>query len=86
MQYFSDGGPGPATKLLRVDYDGPLDDMDSIHPFGDSKAERWSPRDGWQPSPTATSDILWSGWLSRISESEVPTVEDQLRARAATRT
>lgn len=55
--------------------------MDDIHAFSDAPAERWSPCDGWFPSPTATVDILQGGWLGRIDEGEVPVVQDQLRAR-----
>jgi hypothetical protein len=79
MQYFSDGG----NKLIRVHFDGAVNDIDSMHAFGSAGAQRWAASDGWQPCPTAQSDILWSGWLERITEGEVPVVQARLRAEAA---
>jgi hypothetical protein len=75
MQYFSDG----RNKLIRVHYDDDVTTMEQMHAFSDAKAEGWSARDGWQPSPTATSDILQSGWLERIADSEVPAEQARMR-------
>jgi len=38
--YYGDGGPGPHTKLLRVDYDGD----DEVKSWWGSPAYRWAPR------------------------------------------
>jgi len=79
MQYFSDGG----NKLIRVHFDGAVDDLDSMHAFADAKAESWAARDGWQHSPSATSDIMQSGWLERIAEGQVPVEQARMRAEAS---
>jgi hypothetical protein len=78
MQFFSDG----RNKLIRVHFDGAVDDLDSLHAFSESKAERWAARDGWQPSATTPSDILQSGWLERIEDFEAPAEQARLRASA----
>jgi hypothetical protein len=79
MQYFTDGG----NKLIRVHFDGAVDDLDSMHAFADAKAESWAVRDGWQPAPTATGDIVQSGWLDRIAEGKVPVEQARMRAEAS---
>jgi hypothetical protein len=53
MHYFTDG----RNKLIRVDFNGVVDDLDSMHAFSSANAERWAARDGWQPSSTATSGV-----------------------------
>jgi hypothetical protein len=42
MQYFSDG----RNKLIRVDFDGAVDDLDSMHAFSSANAERSTAQDG----------------------------------------
>jgi len=79
MQYFSDG----RNKRIRVHFDDAVDDLESMHAFSSANTERWAARDGWQPSPTATSDILQSGYLERIAEGEVPAEQARMRAEAA---
>jgi hypothetical protein len=54
-----------------------------MHAFGDAKAESWAAQDGWQHSPSATSDIMQSGWLERIAEGEVPVEQARMRAEAS---
>jgi hypothetical protein len=79
MQYFSDG----RNKLIRVHYDDDVMTMEQIHAFSDAEAESWAARGGWQPSPTATSDILQSGYLERITDNEVPAEQARMRASAS---
>jgi hypothetical protein len=54
-----------------------------MHAFGDATAESWGAQDGWQHSPSATSDIMQSGWLERIAEGEVPVEQARMRAEAS---
>lgn len=78
MQFFSDR----RNKLIRVNFDGAVDDLDSLHAFSESKAERWAARDGWQPSAISPGDILQSGWIDRIEDFEVPAEQARMRALA----
>ena len=79
MLYYANGGPGPATKLLRVNApeDGEFAD------WRVAEAERWAVRDGWQPFPNAQSDIQWTGEYGMIDASQVPEVQEQMRKQAA---
>ncbi|MDT5315258.1 MAG: hypothetical protein QOE74_4278 [Mycobacterium sp.] len=95
MQYFSDGG----NKLIRVDFDGAVETstacMRSAMPRRKAGQHRMAGSihrrqratscraDGWQHSPSATSDIMQSGWLERIAEGEVPVEQARMRAEAS---
>jgi hypothetical protein len=80
MQFYTDG----STKLLRVHFDGVIEDLDSLHEFAAAPAERWSARDGWQPAwQGATSAILQTGDFERLQEHEVPAVPERMAAGAA---
>jgi hypothetical protein len=68
MLYYANGGPGPATRLLRVH--APED--------GDSwawvcaAAERWTVNAGWSSEPDAQGMIKMSGEFFLIDESRQP--------------
>jgi hypothetical protein len=74
--YYSNGGPGPASKLWRVNVEGTGSDRREWHA---ASAEQWG-TNGWQPRPGAQLDILWLGEFSMVDESEVPRVQDEIRA------
>jgi hypothetical protein len=71
--YYGDGGPGPHTKLLRVDYDGD----DEVKSWFGSPAYRWAPHNGWQPYPQAQSEIRWTGEFGLVDVDEVPQIREQ---------
>lgn len=70
MLHYSDGGPGPATKLPRVDSDG--DDWHS------APAWRWNVKGGWRPAPGAQLDILCFGEFFMIDASQVLDVQHEM--------
>ena len=74
--YYSNGGPGPASKLWRVNVEGTGSDRMEWHA---ASAEQWG-TNGWQPRPGAQLDILCLGEFFMIDESEVPRVQDEIRA------
>jgi hypothetical protein len=74
MIYYSDAGPGPATKLLRVDAD------DQGVAWFSARGSRWYPAHGWLPW-RAQAEILHSGDFGLIDAAEVPAVQQQIRDR-----
>lgn len=54
MLYYSNGGPGPASKLLRVD--APEDG--DIWDWHGAPAASWQPHSGWVPNTFAQLDWL----------------------------
>lgn len=77
MLYYSNGGPGPATKLYRVD--APTDGNMPI--WLSAPAQSWRPASGWQPNDHAQDDILWLGEFTMIDASEVARVQAEIQAR-----
>jgi hypothetical protein len=73
MLFYANGGPGPATKLLRVHDEG--------RDWRFAPAERWTPRSGWKPCPTAQLDIAFLGEFFMVDKSEVPEIQRQMRER-----
>ena len=77
MLYYSDGGPGPATKLLRLD----------VRPDGDrtdwhtATSWEWGLGVGWIPEPLAQAMILATGDFGLVDESQVSEVQQQIRER-----
>jgi hypothetical protein len=71
--YYANGGPGPATGLLRIHapkggtYDG----------WRNARGQRWSVRDGWFDYPRAHEVILWAGEYFLIADSQVPKIQRQ---------
>jgi hypothetical protein len=74
--YYSNGGPGPATRLLRVE----------APPDGDYEAwlrargASWQPHCGWVPNTFVQLDILGKGEFFMIDESQVGSVQNEMRA------
>jgi hypothetical protein len=79
MHYYGDGGPGPHTKLLRVDAPDGCDERT----WWSAPAERWTPQAGWFPESNAQLDIRCLGEFFLIDESEVPKIQQQMRDRWA---
>ncbi len=77
MLYYSDGGPGPARKLLRVD--APEDC--NMAQWRAAPADAWGPKRGWLPYSDAQSDILWLGEFFMIDASQVEKVQGEIQAR-----
>ncbi len=78
--YYSDGGPGLPTDLVRVNVEGNGSDLKA---WRKASAERWTVTQGWKPYPNAQLDIGFKGELFMIDASEVPKVQAQLRERYA---
>jgi hypothetical protein len=76
MLYYSDGGPGPAADLVRVNVEGSGSDRDA---WLAASADRWTVRDGWKPYPNAQLDIGFKGELFMVDASQVPVIQQQLR-------
>lgn len=77
--YYSNGGPGPASKLLRID--APADGE-----FADwrrAPAQRWQVKGGWKPDDEAQHKILMTGDFFMIDESQVAQVQEEMRAEYA---
>jgi hypothetical protein len=74
MLYYAGGGPGPATKLLRVH--APEDG--DFAAWRRAPAERWTVTAGWFPEPHAHLDIQHLGEFFLIDESEVLDVQTQI--------
>lgn len=74
MLYYANGGPVPATKLLRVDASGDGD----YAAWRSAPAERWQVKGGWKPEPNAQLDIQCLGELFLIDESEVLDVQYEM--------
>jgi hypothetical protein len=77
MLFYHNGGPGPATRLLRVD--APKDA--TIEQWRRAPAERWTVKtDQWRPESVAQLDILGTGDYSMCDESEVADVQRGMRS------
>jgi hypothetical protein len=74
--YYANGGPGPASKLWRVNVEGTGSDS---HEWHAAPAEQWGEENGWQPRPRAQLDILFLGEFFLIDESEVPKAQNAIR-------
>jgi hypothetical protein len=79
MLYYHNGGPGPATKLLRVDAPEGAD----IAAWRRAPAWSWQPKTGWRPDTFAQLDILGTGELFMVDESQVEGIQDGMRAAVA---
>jgi hypothetical protein len=85
MLYYWDGGPGPATDLLRIDVPpNPQRDANGYpRDWFAAKAERRTARSGWIPAPEAQCDIYGTGDYFMVDASKVPEIQQQLRDHAA---
>ena len=79
MLYYSDGGPGPATKLLRVDAPEGAD----IAAWRRAPAWSWQPHSGWVPNTFVQLDILGTGEFFMVDESQVEDIQAEMRAALA---
>lgn len=79
MLYYSDGGSGSATKLLRVD--APEDA--SMEQWRSSPAASWQPHSGWVPNTFVQLDILGTGDFGMVDGSQVATIQAEMRASLA---
>ena len=78
MLYYANGGPGPATKLLRVDVpDGDYSSAD----WQRGPAASWTVVAGWQPEIHAQLDIQQLGEFFMIDPDEVIEVQHQMLLR-----
>jgi hypothetical protein len=80
MLYYSDGGPGPATKLLRVEVPAT---GSSHEAWLRAPAASWQPRSGWQPNDDAQLDILGTGDFFMVDASQVEDIQNEMRAAVA---
>ena len=76
MLYYANGGPGPATRLLRVH-------AARYGAWRAAPAEKWLVRSGWFEYPEAQGDILWLGEYFMVDASEVPEIQQGMRNQAA---
>lgn len=76
MLYYSNGGPGPASKLLRVDSPPDAD----IAAWRAAPAASWQPHSGWVPDTFVQLDILGTGDFFMVDESQVPAVQGEIKA------
>ncbi|WP_156771969.1 hypothetical protein [Mycobacterium sp. 1245805.9] len=72
--HYANGGPGPATRLLRVDAAGDGD----FTAWRSAPAFAWQPKGGWKPYSLAQLDILCLGEYAMIDESDVLEVQHQI--------
>jgi hypothetical protein len=78
--FYSNGGPGPATELWRVNVEGNGSDMQE---WRSASADGWTVRGGWNPRENAQLDILFWGEMSMIDASEVPKIQQGMREEMA---
>lgn len=73
--YYSNGGPGPATRLVRIDApeDGDWDTWYYAPGF------KWTAADGWEPFRIAQGEVTQTGEYGMIDESEVERVQQEIR-------
>jgi hypothetical protein len=76
MLYYANGGPGPASKLLRVH--APEDG--DFATWRRAPADAWQVKGGWQPYPHAHTDIQMLGEFFMIDASQVVEVQAQMLA------
>jgi hypothetical protein len=74
--FYANGGPGPATKLYRVDV--PTSGGVRVGAWQVAPAGRWSVEAGWQPYSDAQADITLSGEFFLIDESQVLDVQHEM--------
>lgn len=76
MLYYSDGGPGPAHRLVRVNVEG---DGSDAATWRAASADRWQSDGSWSPYPNAQLDITELGELFMVDPGEVPKVQQEIR-------
>jgi hypothetical protein len=78
--FYSNGGPGPATKLWRVNVEGNGSDM---HEWRSASAHGWTVRGGWTPRENAQLDIQFWGEMFMVDASKVPKIQQVMREEMA---
>ena len=78
MLYYSNGGPGPASKLLRVK----APPNATLAEWQAAPGEAWGEA-GWQPWPGAQVEIQQLGEFFMIDESQVAKAQNEIRAANA---
>jgi hypothetical protein len=74
--FYSDGGPGPAHQLWRVNVEGGGSDWEE---WRSASAHRWNSDGSWTPHPNAQLEINFLGEMGMVDESEVPRVQQEIR-------
>jgi hypothetical protein len=74
MLYYANGGPGAATRLLRVDAPEGAD----LAAWQQAPADKWTARSGWEPFLNAQLDILQLGEYFMCDSSEVPQIQREM--------
>ncbi|UQX09604.1 hypothetical protein [Candidatus Mycobacterium methanotrophicum] len=69
--FYSDGGPGPAMNLVRID----APPGGEFRAWVTAPAQTWSPQGGWTPFPHAQADIMYLGEYFLVDASEVPKIQ-----------
>jgi hypothetical protein len=77
MLYYSNGGPGPATRLLRVEVPGSGSDREA---WLRAPAASWQPHTGWVPNTYVQLDILGTGDFFMVDESQVEAIQGEMTA------
>lgn len=78
--FYSDGGPCPPTKLVRVNVEG--NGSDDVA-WRAASAQRWTVARGWIPYDNAQLDISFLGELFMVDASQVLGLQQQMRDDAA---
>lgn len=73
--YYSNGGPGPASRLVRIDAPGDGDHDTWYRAPG----FKWTVASGWTPFKLAQGEVTQTGEYGMIDESEVPRVMQEMR-------
>jgi hypothetical protein len=82
--YYGDGGPGPHSKLLRVDMpDNDLSGWEWQEAWHAAPAYRWAPHTGWVRAFGIQMEIRWTGDYGLVDEDEVPQIQQQIREQYA---
>lgn len=77
--YYSNGGPGPASRLRRID--APDDgDFDTWYR---AQGWKWTVRGGWEKDDHVQGEVTQTGEFGMIDESEVEKVMQEMRDRSA---
>jgi hypothetical protein len=74
MLHYADAGPGPRSKLLRVD----APDGGDPTAWHCAPAWRWNVKGGWQPLADVQADIRLTGEFFLIDESQVLDVQHEM--------
>lgn len=75
--HYANGGPGPATRLLRVNADA----ADGFDTWIAASSHKWTAAGGWEPYPAAQPDIMYLGEYFPIGTDEVERVQQEIRDR-----